>query len=295
MTRRRLARLALLLALALPLTALGRPSAARAVQVTWTPATPRPGDLVLVRVTGGAPDRAPEGTLDAEPLRFFPLTGGYAALAGVDLETRPGRYPWTVTVAGPGGASTHVAGWLRVGPRAFAEERLTLPPHLVDLDPETERRALAEGEALRILYRLVTPGRLWREPFVPPIAGAGPGSGFGARRVINGRPRAPHAGLDYAAPRGTPVVAANAGRVALVAEYFFPGRLVVLDHGLGLHTLYFHLDEVWVAPDERVARGQPIGTVGATGRATGPHLHFGVQVGAARVDPATLLQLDLRD
>ena len=87
------------------------------------------------------------------------------------------------------------------------------------------------------------------------------------------------------------MVSANDGRVALVAEYFFPGRLVVVDHGLGLYTLYFHLEEVRVEIGERVARGQPVGTVGSTGRATGPHLHFGVQVGAARVDPERLLSL----
>jgi murein DD-endopeptidase MepM/ murein hydrolase activator NlpD len=91
------------------------------------------------------------------------------------------------------------------------------------------------------------------------------------------------------------VVAVNEGRVALVADYFFPGRLVVLDHGLGFYTLYFHLHEILVLEGERVSRGQSIGKVGATGRATGPHLHFGVQVGAARIDPATLLELTVRD
>ena len=96
-------------------------------------------------------------------------------------------------------------------------------------------------------------------------------------------------------PLGTPVVAANTGRVALVAEFFFPGRLVVLDHGLGLYTLYFHLDSVAVSEGERVERGQTLGSVGASGRATGPHLHFGSQVGTARVDPAALLGLALGD
>ncbi|MBI4593267.1 MAG: M23 family metallopeptidase, partial [Candidatus Rokubacteria bacterium] len=166
---------------------------------------------------------------------------------------------------------------------------------MVDLDPDTERRAVAEGERLRTLYRMMTPERLWRGRFTRPVAGSDPGTGFGARRVINGQPRAPHTGADYAAPPGTPVVAANDGHVALVAEHFFPGRLVVLDHGLGLYTLYFHLADVRVAPDERVSRGHPIGTVGATGRATGPHLHFGVQVGAARIDPAALLGLPFLD
>jgi len=118
---------------------------------------------------------------------------------------------------------------------------------------------------------------------------------WGARRIINGQPRAPHTGVDYSADPGTPVVAANAGRVALVAEYFFPGRLIVLDHGLGLFTLYFHLERVDVRDGERVERGQPIGAVGASGRATGPHLHFGAKLGRARIDPAALLSLPLAE
>jgi len=121
------------------------------------------------------------------------------------------------------------------------------------------------------------------------------GSGFGARRIINGQLRSPHSGSDYSAPLGTPVVAVNAGKVSLVAEFFFPGRLVILDHGLGLYTAYFHLDTIAVAEGERVERGQTLGTVGATGRATGPHLHFGAQVAGARVDPTTLLGLSLID
>jgi murein DD-endopeptidase MepM/ murein hydrolase activator NlpD len=148
---------------------------------------------------------------------------------------------------------------------------------------------------LRALYATVTPERLWRGAFARPVGGSEPGTGFGARRVINGQPRAPHTGTDYAAPTGTPVVATNAGRVALVADFFFPGRLVVLDHGLGVYSLYFHLDRIAVAEGDRVGRGQPIGTVGATGRATGPHLHFGVHSGGARIDPATLLGLPLPD
>src|SRR5205823_5615765 len=156
-------------------------------------------------------------------------------------------------------------------------------------------RPVAEGLHLTMLYRTVSPERLWRGAFVRPVAGTEPPSGFGARRIINGRPRAAHGGADYRAPQGTPVVAANAGRVALVGDYFFPGRLIALDHGLGLYTLYFHLDSVAVSEGERVDRGQPIGTVGATGRATGPHLHFGAQLGSARVDPAALLALRLTD
>jgi murein DD-endopeptidase MepM/ murein hydrolase activator NlpD len=184
-----------------------------------------------------------------------------------------------------------LTGRLSVAPRTFDVQHLTLPRGMVDLDPQTERRANAESARLRALYRTVTPERLWREAFVRPLAGSGPGTGFGARRVINGQPRAPHTGADYAAPSGSPVLAANAGRVALVDEFFFPGRLVVIDHGLGLYTLYFHLEAIGVSAGQAVERGQSIGTVGATGRATGPHLHFGAQVGEARVDPTALIEI----
>ena len=244
----------------------------------------------------GAPERATlEGSLAGLPLRFFPYAGGHAALIGVDLETKAGAQPWRIAAVDAGGAPQTARGTVRILGREFFVQRLTLPDRMVDLDPETERRAVDESARLRTLYRTVSVERFWRGRFTRPVAGHEPGTGFGARRIINGKPRMPHSGIDYAAARGTPVVASNAGRVALVADFFFPGRLVVLDHGLGLYTLYFHLDTVTVSDGAMVDRGQPIGTVGATGRATGPHLHFGAQLGSARIDPAALLELDLRD
>jgi murein DD-endopeptidase MepM/ murein hydrolase activator NlpD len=164
---------------------------------------------------------------------------------------------------------------------------------MVELDAPTLKRVEEESKLLRTLYATITPERLWRGRFAKPVGVPDAGEGFGARRIINGQVRAPHAGLDYSADAGTPVVAANTGRVALVAEYFFPGRLVVLDHGLGLYTLYFHLERAEVTEGDRVDRGQSIGRVGASGRATGPHLHFAVHLRQTRIDPALLLQLRL--
>jgi len=282
-----LAALALVLAVA--------PAAAEPLRVTITPASPQPGDVAWVQVTGAPPGAAVEGSLAGRPLTFFPYAGGHAALAGVDLAARPGPQPWRVGVVEDRRAPRTAAGRVTIVTRRFPVERLTLPRHQVDLDPETERRALAEGERLRTLTRTLTPERLWRGAFARPVAGSAPPTGFGARRIINGQPRSPHSGVDFTATRGTPVVAANAGRVALVADFFFPGRLVALDHGLGLYTLYFHLDSVGVGDGERVERGQTIGAVGASGRATGPHLHFAAQLGAARIDPAALLALRVLD
>jgi murein DD-endopeptidase MepM/ murein hydrolase activator NlpD len=266
-----------------------------ALEVRIVPPSPRQGALALILVAGAREARELTGTLGARPLAFFGLGNGHAALVGIDLETPPGKISWRVAVVAADGTARSAAGTVTVKARQFAVQRLTLPPNMVDLDPETERRAESETARLRAVYDTVTPMPLWRGRFVRPVAADGPGEGFGFRRIINGKPRMPHSGIDFAADRGEPVVAANRGRVALVGEFFFPGRLVVLDHGLGLHTLYFHLDRIDVAEGAVVERGEPIGAVGATGRATGPHLHFGAQLGRARVDPAALLALPLTD
>ena len=291
MTRSRLV-LTILAFLLVPFSAT---LAADRPSVSWHPRTLHPGDVAWVFVQGIAGGTTIEGSLGVRSLLFFPYAGGQAAVVGVDLETKAGPTAWQLAVLEPGREPRHLGGKLTVGRRDFPVQRLTLPTAMVDLDPETERRAVSEGERLRTLYRTITPERLWHGRWTKPVASPEPGGGFGSRRVINGQPRAPHTGLDFAAPRGTPVVAANAGRVALLGDYFFPGRLVALDHGLGLYTLYFHLDTLAVGDGERVERGQVIGTVGSTGRATGPHLHFGAQVGLARVNPAALLGLDVND
>jgi murein DD-endopeptidase MepM/ murein hydrolase activator NlpD len=287
---RRLAALALALGLlTLPVAAAEPPL------VRWHPARVHPGDVAWVHVGGVADSVSVEGALGPRALTFFPYAGGHAAVVGIDLEAKAGPQPWRLAIVEPGREPRRLDGRLTIHKRDFPVQRLTLPQAMVDLDPETERRAVSEGERLRMLYHTITPERLWRGRFARPVAGTEPATGFGARRIINGKPRAPHSGGDYAADRGTPVVAANRGRVALVGDYFFPGRLVALDHGLGLYTLYFHLDTVAVGDGDVIDRGQQLGTVGATGRATGPHLHFAVQLAGSRIDPAALFSLDLRD
>ena len=271
------------------------PVSAANVKVSWRPSRPDVGGVALLVVHGPPDGSSAEGTIGGRPLNFFREAGGYAALVGFDMELAAGRQPWRVEIREPGRPARSLSGVVPVGRREFPVQRLTLPTPMVDLDPDTERRAVAETETLRRLYRTITPERLWRGSFVRPIDGDEAGTGFGSRRIINGQPRSPHGGTDYAAPRGTPVMAVNDGRVGLVGDYFFPGRLVVVDHGLGLYTLYFHLEETRVEVGQRVARGQLLGTVGSTGRATGPHLHFGAQVGPARVDPERLLALPLPD
>ena len=267
----------------------------RTPSVVWHPTRPHIGSLAWMYVRGVGERAVVEGAVAGRPVVFFAYGDGRAALVGLDLEQKPGSLPWTVAVAEPDAEPRTAHGVVDVQRHDYPVQRLTLPEKMVNLDPETERRAGEEAERLRILYRTISGERLWHGRFTHPLGARAPGTNFGSRRIINGQPRMPHGGADYAAPEGTPVVAANTGRVALVAEFFFPGRLVAIDHGLGLYTLYFHLARTSVTDGERVERGQPIGTVGATGRATGPHLHFGVQVGPARVDPASLLALGLTE
>src|SRR6266540_2707410 len=268
---------------------------ALALEVRVEPASPRQGEVAVVFVAGARGAREVEGSLGGRPLHFFPHGEEYAALAGIDLEVRPGKVAWRVGVVDARGVARAAVGSLGIRSREFRVQRLTLPKPMVDLDPEAERRAATEAGRLRTLYQTVSPERLWHGRFARPVGGDDPGEGFGSRRIINGQPRMPHSGVDFAAERGAPVMAANRGRVALVGDFFFAGRLVVLDHGLGLYTLYFHLDRVGVDEGTLVERGDSIGTVGATGRATGPHLHWGAQLGPARVDPLGLLTLAAED
>jgi Peptidase family M23 len=260
------------------------------VRVTVAPPSPQPGDVVLLQISGGPPDVRADW--DGRPLALFPTAHGVAALIGIDLDVRPGHIGWRVTrpsVAKNGGALA--TGAVTVRARTFPTQPLTLPKGMVDLDAPTLARVETEREELKAALAAGAAERLWRGPFRIPVDGGQPTGGFGLRRVLNGQPRSPHTGYDWAAPAGTPVLAANTGRAALVAEHFFAGRNVVLDHGLGLFTLYFHLTEARVAPGESVSTGQVIGTVGATGRVTGPHLHFAVLLNGARVDPEALLRL----
>ena len=260
------------------------------VRVTVAPPSPQPGDVVLLQISGGPPDVRADW--DGRPLALFPTAHGVAALIGIDLDVRPGHIGWRVTrpsVAKNGGALA--TGAVTVRARTFPTQPLTLPKGMVDLDAPTLARVETEREELKAALAAGAAERLWRGPFRIPVDGGQPTGGFGLRRILNGQPRSPHTGYDWAAPAGTPVLAANTGRAALVAEYFFAGRNVVLDHGLGLFTLYFHLTEARVAPGESVSAGQVIGTVGATGRVTGPHLHFAVLLNGARVDPEALLRL----
>jgi murein DD-endopeptidase MepM/ murein hydrolase activator NlpD len=177
---------------------------------------------------------------------------------------------------------------VQVGRYPYPEQRLEVEDRMVDLSADDLARVERENREVAALWQLESAPR-FALPLAAPLAGLPAGGRFGARRFFNGQLRSPHGGADYSAPAGTPVLAAGGGVAVLVADHFFSGNSVYLDHGGGLITMYFHFGRVDVAAGQQVARGVVLGAVGATGRATGPHLHFGARWHGARVDPALLL------
>jgi murein DD-endopeptidase MepM/ murein hydrolase activator NlpD len=213
------------------------------------------------------------------------------ALLGVDLEKAAGKYEFTVVGQLQSGERVSCRATVEVREGHFATENLTVKKQFVEPNPEQEARAAAELKRLREIYDRVTPERLWEGSFRVPLDGDFKGSNFGKRRVLNGHRGTPHGGVDFPAPAGTPVHASQKGRVVLAEDLFFSGNTVIVDHGLGIYTFYCHFSEIDSKVGDEVAAGTVLGKVGATGRVTGPHLHWGLSVQRARVNALDLLSV----
>jgi len=218
---------------------------------------------------------------------------GYLGLVGIDLQDAPGTYELEVAVKN-GEAVKHLSFNVLVTKEQFAIEHLKLPKDKVDLDDKNLARWKMEQEQVRQALAENSALRLWHGNFVEPVNGKRTGV-FGSVRIMNGQPRNPHNGEDIGAPLGTDVAVTNEGVVRLTVDHFFSGRGVIVDHGLGFYSMYFHLSEILVKDGDLVKTGQIIGKVGATGRATGPHLHWGVKLNGARVNPYALLDLPFKN
>lgn len=252
------------------------------------------GEVLLVVVEGENPKRPPTAAFRGKPLEFFPAasTGTWLAFIGLDLDAPTGPSPLTAVLRGRTGRAVRESRTLEVLPGKFPVEELKVSQKFVTPSKSDSERA--EGEAAK-LHRLFTHGeekRLFEGSFTPPIPGAATAR-FGERRIFNGQPRAPHSGMDLRAKKGVKVRAPAAGKVVLAGPLYFAGNTIVLDHGLGLTTLYAHLSKMLVKPGDLVKKGQLIGRVGATGRVTGPHLHWALKLKEARVDPYSLAAFDL--
>ena len=242
-----------------------------------------PGGVVTFKLAG-APDQVPAVTFNGRQVMVVRQGDLWLAVLGIGLSIEPGDYH--VDVQQPESGEQKLP--FTVKPKEYKVQQLKVPPSQVNLSPENEERVKVETAKVRAVLDAFTPGAPSTLRLEQPVPGARQTS-FGKRRVFNGESRNPHSGMDIAAPTGTPIKAPLAGRVVDVGHYFFNGNNVVIDHGLGLATMYCHLSKINVKVGQELKLGEVIGEVGATGRVTGPHLHWGVSLNGAMVDPSLFL------
>jgi murein DD-endopeptidase MepM/ murein hydrolase activator NlpD len=269
------------------------------VEVTLRPARPMQGTVAAITVRPADGATIVDGTLAGEPLHFERDTSGaWRALAGIPIDAAE-TMRLTLVVARYSSRADTVAQALEVAKGTYEMRRERGPERLnvatrFSTPPDSALQARMADEARRaraVAERAHETPRLWREPWVRPRPGRVT-SAYGNGRMFNGVVQSRHMGTDFAGAAGTPVRAANRGVVALVGDFFLGGNVVYVDHGAGLTTAYLHLSSVEVAEGDTVVRGQLLGRVGATGRVTGPHLHWIVRYGGITVDPMSLLALE---
>lgn len=256
---------------------------------------PQPGEPVRITACGPARITRPNGTLLGRALDFFPLEAAercWAAWGVIPLDTKPRREAITIEALDGDGAMLRGSTSLTVLAKRFPTEQLKVEPRYAEPPPEVQERLAAERKLTAAIYGRRSPSAPVTSAFLRPVPGP-PTSTFGKRRVFNGKPRDPHPGLDLRAASGTPVQCSGPGTIALARELYYSGQTVIVDHGGGLFTVYAHLSRIDVNEGDVVAAGLQLGLSGATGRVTGPHLHWGGKLGETPFDPTALLDAKL--
>jgi len=255
-------------------------------ELTVFPEQPSPGEFFLIKAKGLGP--AGRVTVDFEGKTYDLWKNGdsdeWDGLASVDRDSKLGVKKLKLMT---GETQTLVLN-LPLKERVFPEQHISVSEKMVTLSPEDQKRANREAVQIRKSLKTFTPAKLWADKFSMPVKGRISGE-FGVRRIYNGKPKSYHSGLDIAVPAGVPVHAAAAGTVSLVGDFFYTGNTVFVDHGFGLFTAYFHMSAISVAQGEKIKSGEQIGLVGATGRSTGPHLHWGTYLLGQKADPLSLI------
>ncbi len=252
----------------------------------------QPGEVILISVDAERPLKELTATSRDRNFPFYSEGGSahWVGLVGIDLDTPPGEVQILLSGKDLDGETVELKYQVTVLDKQFPTRHLSVDWKYVSPPQDELDRIARESRRVSRIFATTTPERFWRGPFLRPVPGK-TGSGFGKRSVYNGKPRSPHTGTDLRAAKGTPVKAPNNGRVVLVKDLYFAGNTVIIDHGLGLYSYFAHLSEFRVEEGEVVETGQVIGLVGATGRVTGPHLHWTVRLSEARVDPLSLMKV----
>jgi len=273
------------------------PARALAPGVTLTPANVESGSPELIRVQSPYVLARIEGEWLGRKLQFFPNRdhSSWYALAGVDVEAPAGSSKLTIT--GYDGSeeksqSRDFSITVPIHPAHYRTSSITVEPKFVEPGPEDQKEIDAATKAKQAAYANLADKQLWSGNFLAPVKAA-PTDSFGTRRTFNGKLASIHKGTDFRAATGTPVHAGNSGTVILAQHLYYEGNCVMIDHGLGLISISMHLSRIDVKPGQRVTKGQLLGLSGATGRVTGPHLHWAIRWQGAMLDPAKLLRLDL--
>lgn len=256
------------------------------LDVSIFPGTVRQGDVIRVKVTGDPP-LFPTGSIGDTPLLFYRVADGAAyAIAFIGLEQKPGTYEIIVRL---NGSMKKID--LRV--RAVKAEKihLTLPENKVSLSPEDEARADREIARMRAFWPNISE-KMWYGRFIKPVD-QDVSTEFGLLRIINNHKKSVHKGVDFRGREGIPVKSMNAGKVVLTENEFFGGNTVMLDHGDGIFSIYMHLQKIVVKAGSFVEKGETVGLMGSTGRATGPHLHLSLKYRGLTINPLSLINSPL--
>jgi len=263
--------------------------------IRLAPAQVANGMPLLIEVTPPALVNSLTATWLGHDVDFDRASGRtWFALAGVSLETKPGTYPLKLEAVNAAGQALHFEQNLRVGRAKYPTVELKVSKQFTEPNPEQQHEIKKDQDIKHDAFARISPEREWSGPFEAPVS-AETSDVFGTRRVFNGVTKSVHQGLDYRVGPGTPVMAVNRGTVLLARPLYFEGNCVVIDHGQGLLSLYLHLSELKVKEGDRVERGTEVGLSGASGRATGPHLHLAVRWQGVYLNPAVLLKLKIPD
>jgi murein DD-endopeptidase MepM/ murein hydrolase activator NlpD len=260
-----------------------------ALKIASSSRTLQPGSVVLLTVTSSAAIASLGGQAFGRSVHFWPTSTPteWRGLVAAHLEAKPGEYDVDLAGVDAQGLSLGGKAKLTVLAKRFQTRQLKVASEFVDPPATEAERIASEAKRLANLFTQATP-RVWRGPFQVPVPGEATSS-FGRLTVLNGSPRGRHQGADFRAASGTPVLAPNGARVMLAEDLYFSGNTVVLDHGVGMFSLLAHLSRIDVTAGQNVERGAVLGASGATGRVTGPHLHWALRLGEFSVDPLSVV------